>query len=45
MSQPALRQSMGEAGRKLALTRYEERMVIDRTVSLLTQANNPAGRK
>lgn len=26
-----------------ALTCYEERMVIDRTVSLLTQANNPAG--
>ncbi|MCI1697204.1 glycosyltransferase family 4 protein [Acetobacter lovaniensis] len=42
-SQPALRQSMGEAGRKLALTRYEERRVIGRTLSLLTQANNRAG--
>jgi glycosyltransferase involved in cell wall biosynthesis len=41
-SQPALRQSMGEAGRKLALARYEERVVIGRTVSLLTQLNNPA---
>lgn len=43
VSQPALRQSMGEAGRKLALTRYEERRVIGRTLSLLTQANNRAG--
>lgn len=37
VSQPALRQSMGVAGRTRALALFEERMVVDKTVRLLTQ--------
>lgn len=38
--QPALRHSMGAAGRQRALTRYEERTVLAHTVRLLTQGKN-----
>ena len=44
VSQPALRQSMGAAGRTRALALFEERMVVDRTVRLLTQTR-PAAAK
>ncbi|MFT8419378.1 MAG: glycosyltransferase family 4 protein [Acetobacter sp.] len=36
-SQPALRQSMGAAGRVRALTLFEEHTVVDKTVRLLTR--------
>lgn len=41
VSQPALRRSMGTAGRERAVARYEERVVLEKTVRLLTQDKRP----